>query len=101
MEGQRGGLAQTGEAGPYSALPSAFPTNSSRGIVDEFASCGLAFLSQEPVNAHSHLLSMLLGNSLAVPVAGGDLQLGTWQSIILVELDGPRTRTVGVQVMGL
>jgi secondary thiamine-phosphate synthase enzyme len=60
-----------------------------------------AVISQEPTNAHSHLLSMILGNSLAVPVAGGVLQLGTWQSIILVELDGPRTRTVGLQVMGL
>lgn len=56
---------------------------------------------QEPVNAHSHLLSMLLGNTLAVPIANGELQLGTWQSIILVELDGPRTRSVGLQVMGL
>lgn len=53
------------------------------------------------MNAHSHLLSMILGNTLAVPIANGELQLGTWQSIILVELDGPRERTVGLQVMGL
>lgn len=31
---------------------------------------------------------------------GGTLALGTWQSVLLVELDGPRKRTVGVQVVG-
>ena len=59
-----------------------------------------AWRAQEPENAHSHLLSMLLGNSESVPVVDGQLALGTWQSLILVELDGPRTRTVGVQVVG-
>ena len=59
-----------------------------------------AWRAQEPENAHSHLLSMLLGNSESVPVVDGALALGTWQSLILVELDGPRTRTVGVQVVG-
>lgn len=56
--------------------------------------------SQEPENAHSHLLSMVLGNTETVPVSGGEIVTGTWQSIILVELDGPRKRTVGVQVVG-
>ncbi|KAG2487850.1 hypothetical protein HYH03_013567 [Edaphochlamys debaryana] len=60
-----------------------------------------AWAAQEPRNAHSHLLSMLLGNTLAVPVTGGRLALGTWQSVLLVELDGPRPRTVGVQLAGL
>ena len=59
-----------------------------------------AWRAQEPKNAHSHLLSMLIGNSLAVPVVNGELAIGTWQSLMLVELDGPRTRTVGVQVCG-
>jgi hypothetical protein len=56
--------------------------------------------SQEPINAHSHLLSIMLGNTLTVPVTGGCLALGTWQSVMLVELDGPRARTVGLQVVG-
>ncbi|EFN59644.1 hypothetical protein CHLNCDRAFT_18455 [Chlorella variabilis] len=56
--------------------------------------------AQEPENAHSHLLSMVLGNSETVPITGGRLALGTWQSVMLVELDGARTRTVGVQVVG-
>lgn len=59
-----------------------------------------AWRAQEPQNAHSHLLSMLLGNSESIPVVDGKLTIGTWQSVLLVELDGPRERTVGVQVVG-
>lgn len=59
-----------------------------------------AWAAQEPQNAHSHLLSMVLGNTLTVPVTQGKLALGTWQSVLLVELDGPRPRTVGVQLVG-
>lgn len=59
-----------------------------------------AWAAQEPENAHSHLLSMLLGNSETVPVSKGQLCIGTWQSVMLVELDGPRKRTVGIQVVG-
>mmetsp|Transcript_16994 Transcript_16994/g.32555 ORF Transcript_16994/g.32555 Transcript_16994/m.32555 type:complete len:196 (-) Transcript_16994:203-790(-) len=59
-----------------------------------------AWRAQEPQNAHSHLLSMLVGNSESIPVVDGNLTIGTWQSVILLELDGPRNRTVGVQVIG-
>lgn len=38
-----------------------------------------AWAAQEPQNAHSHLLSMVLGNTLTVPVTQGKLALGTWQ----------------------
>ena len=44
---------------------------------------------------------MLLGNSETIPVVDGELMLGTWQSVMLVELDGPRTRTIGVHVAGV
>ena len=47
-------------------------------------------------NADSHLRSMLLGSSVTIPVTDGRLDLGTWQSILLVEADGPRTRTLSV-----
>jgi thiamine phosphate synthase YjbQ (UPF0047 family) len=60
----------------------------------------IAWVQQEPINAHSHLLSIMLGNTLHVPVSMGKLCLGTWQSILLVELDGPRKRSVGIQVVG-
>lgn len=50
-------------------------------------------------NARAHLCAMLLGSSKLVPVSRGRLQLGTWQKIFLVELDGPRSRSVVVQVI--
>ncbi len=43
-------------------------------------------------NAHSHLLGLLMPASESIPVEGGELMLGTWQSLFLVELDGPRER---------
>ena len=55
---------------------------------------------QEPINAHSHLLSMLVGSSESIPVVEGDMVIGQWQSVLLVDLDGPRDRTVGVQFLG-
>lgn len=51
-------------------------------------------------NAHAHLAATYLGSSKAVPVAEGRLRLGTWQSIFFVELDGPRSRSFVVQVLG-
>lgn len=56
--------------------------------------------AQEPINAHSHLGAMLLGSSETIPVVGGELVLGQWQSVMLVDLDGPRDRRVGVQLIG-
>jgi secondary thiamine-phosphate synthase enzyme len=49
-------------------------------------------------NADSHLRATLLGESVSVPVREGELALGRWQSIQLVECDGPRSRTVEVVV---
>ncbi len=47
-------------------------------------------------NADSHVRAMLVGPSETVPVVDGDLALGRWQSILFVECDGPRSRTVQV-----
>ena len=47
-------------------------------------------------NADSHVRAMLLGPSETVPVSAGELQLGTWQSILFVECDGPRSRTIQI-----
>ena len=49
-------------------------------------------------NADAHMRAMLLGESVSVPVVDGDLALGTWQSVPLVECDGPRTRSLEVTV---
>lgn len=51
-------------------------------------------------NAQSHLTACVLGPSLTVPVEGGRPVLGTWQSVLLVELDGPRSRRVDITVVG-
>lgn len=55
----------------------------------------------EPMNAHSHLMAMTLHNHEIIPVVDGELALGTWQSILFLELDGPRERTFLVQAMGV
>ncbi|HLH08268.1 MAG TPA: secondary thiamine-phosphate synthase enzyme YjbQ [Terriglobales bacterium] len=47
-----------------------------------------------PAHVPDHILSTLIGTSLTQPVDSGELVLGTWQRIILVELDGPREREV-------
>ena len=52
-------------------------------------------------NADSHLRAMLLGHSLTLQVSGGEVVLGQWQRILIAELDGPRARTLRVQVMGI
>jgi secondary thiamine-phosphate synthase enzyme len=54
----------------------------------------------EPINAHSHLMAMMLSTSEVIPVVEGKLGLGTWQSVLFLELDGPRTRSVSLQIMG-
>ncbi|MGI9146127.1 MAG: secondary thiamine-phosphate synthase enzyme YjbQ [Chloroflexota bacterium] len=55
----------------------------------------------ERPNGHAHCLQLLLGSTESVPVFGGKLQLGAWQRLFLVELDGPRpAREVMVSIFG-
>ncbi|MGO9061931.1 MAG: secondary thiamine-phosphate synthase enzyme YjbQ [Candidatus Binataceae bacterium] len=49
-------------------------------------------------NAQAHILSVILGSSLNVPVTGGQLRLGRWQGVMFAEFDGPRRRKVVVSV---
>ena len=51
-------------------------------------------------NAASHLRSLLFNNGVLLPVNGGELVLGEFQSVILAELDGPRERNLKVQFLG-
>ncbi|MBQ6138556.1 MAG: YjbQ family protein [Methanobrevibacter sp.] len=52
-------------------------------------------------NAASHIMAFLLGSSETIPIVDGRLDLGTWQSIFFIELDGPRTnRTVDLTFIG-
>ena len=50
----------------------------------------------DPSHTPDHILSSILGPSLAIPYQDGQLLLGTSQRVILVELDGPRQRTLHV-----
>ncbi len=50
-------------------------------------------------NAAAHIRSAIVGNSRIVPVDNGELLLGTWESIFLVEFDGPRSRKVIVKTI--
>jgi len=51
-------------------------------------------------NSAAHVKSSIMGCSVAVPVAGGRMTLGTWQAVFFWEFDGPRTRKVIVSVVG-
>jgi secondary thiamine-phosphate synthase enzyme len=51
-------------------------------------------------NADSHLRAMLLGHGLTMQVTGGELVVGQWQRVLMGELDGPRARSIRIQVMG-
>ncbi len=51
-------------------------------------------------NADAHLRAMLLGHSVTMQITGGELVIGQWQRVLMGELDGPRARSIRVQVMG-
>ena len=52
-------------------------------------------------NADSHLRALLLGHSLTLQVSGGEVVLGQWQRILMAELDGPRARSLRIQIFGV
>jgi secondary thiamine-phosphate synthase enzyme len=52
-------------------------------------------------NGHSHVRAALMGCSITIPFTNGELMLGTWQQIVLVDHDNrPRQRTIVVQLIG-
>jgi secondary thiamine-phosphate synthase enzyme len=52
-------------------------------------------------NADAHLRAMLLGHSLTLQITGNELVLGQWQRVLAAELDGPRSRSLRVQIQGV
>lgn len=52
-----------------------------------------------PAHAPAHLLSSVIGPDVSIPFENGQLLLGTWQRIVLVELDGPRDRHIVISVL--
>ena len=53
------------------------------------------------MNADSHLRAMLLGHNLTLQISGGEVVLGQWQRILMAELDGPRARSLRIQIFGV
>ena len=51
-----------------------------------------------PEHVPDHILSGLIGTSIVLPFENGELLLGQWQRVVLIELDGPRTREIAVAV---
>jgi len=52
-------------------------------------------------NSDAHLKATLVGSSVMIPVANGDLMLGTWQGVYLCEFDGPRRRYLSVSAISV
>jgi secondary thiamine-phosphate synthase enzyme len=52
-------------------------------------------------NADSHLRALLLGHSLTLQISGGEVVLGQWQRVLMAELDGPRARSLRIQIFGI
>ncbi len=52
-----------------------------------------------PAHAPDHILSSIIGPSVSIPFTKKRLELGVWQRVILVELDGPRTRDIVVTIL--
>src|SRR2546428_11357000 len=48
----------------------------------------------DPAHVPDHILSSLIGTSVAIPFERGRMLLGTWQRVVLIELDGPREREI-------
>jgi secondary thiamine-phosphate synthase enzyme len=60
-----------------------------------------AFSDCDRMNADSHLRALLLGHSLTLQISCGEVVLGQWQRVLMAELDGPRARTLRLQVFGI
>jgi secondary thiamine-phosphate synthase enzyme len=67
---------------------------------NDFTVRWLNVMEDECPNGHAHCQHLLLGASETIPIMDGQLMLGRWQRIFLIELDHPRTRDVVVSVMG-
>ena len=68
---------------------------------DDFERRTVNMTPDERPNGHAHARAMALQASTTLAVIGDEVQLGRWQRIFLVELDGPRSREVVVTTVGV
>jgi secondary thiamine-phosphate synthase enzyme len=72
------------------------------GLCDDFLKTMARLVPVDPSyahpdgNGHAHIKAALLGSSQTLQIRDGRLHLGTWQSVFLVEFDGPRERKIAV-----
>ncbi|MBI2590857.1 MAG: YjbQ family protein [Candidatus Blackburnbacteria bacterium] len=93
-------LLQENEAGIHKDLKEFLESISSRKK-DYHHSVAPDHLVDQMPNGHSHLWHFLVGgSSQSIPIVNGELLLGQYQSLFLVELDHARTRNVVVQIIG-
>ena len=67
---------------------------------DDMGARTVNLAAEERPNGHAHCQALLLPSSATLNCVGGRLQLGRWQRVFLVELDGPRVREVSVLALG-
>ena len=95
MNSRNGSTAAAAAEAPATAASSSFKVfHNWRHNAPRYSDC-------DRRNADSHLRGMLMGQALSLQVRNSAVLLGTWQSIILAEFDGPRSRTMSVQVSGI
>jgi secondary thiamine-phosphate synthase enzyme len=77
------------------------------GLMSRFIEDGAPYRHNDPRwsdcergNAAAHLRASLLAHGVAVAIAGGELVLDGSQAILLAEWDGPRSRTINIQILG-
>jgi secondary thiamine-phosphate synthase enzyme len=80
-------------------LESAAPTDTCYRHDDTTARTVNVTAAERP-NGHAHCRALLLPSSVSLNVVSGRLQLGQWQRVFLVELDGPREREISVLLLG-
>ena len=77
-------------------------------LIEQLVPRGVYYKHNDPLlsdcdrkNADAHLRAVVVGLSLSIPIVDGHMKLGTWQNIVLAEFDGPNSRKLHVQVMGI
>jgi secondary thiamine-phosphate synthase enzyme len=74
-----------------------------QGLLDRLVPAGSEYehnVRNHDTNAHAHLRAAIIGPSETVPLVDGQLALGTWQQIVLLDFDDrPRRRTITVQIV--
>ena len=54
----------------------------------------------DPTHVGDHINSAMIGTSLTIPIKDGQLDLGVWQRVILIEFNGPKEREISVAILG-